>query len=101
MRCGLARNPDLAAVDLSDVDVVFECTGKAVTAQFASAGLRAGAQRVLISGPSECADVTVVLGANDHVLSGQRIVSNASCTTNALAPLLRVLHEAYGVRPVI
>jgi len=92
-----SQKSDLAEVDLSDVDVVFECTGKAVTAQFASAGLRAGAQRVLISGPSECADVTVVLGANDHVLSGQRIVSNASCTTNALAPLLRVLHEAYGV----
>ena len=57
-----SQKSDLAEVDLSDVDVVFECTGKAVTAQFASAGLRAGAQRILISGPSECADVTVVLG---------------------------------------
>ena len=93
-----SQSPDLASVDLTDVDVVFECTGKAVTPQFATAGLRAGARRVLISGPSECADVTVVLGANDDVLRGQSIVSNASCTTNALAPLLRILHEAYGVR---
>ena len=92
-----SHNPDLAVVDLSDVDIVFECTGKAVTLQFATAGLRAGARRVLISGPSDCADVTVVLGANDHVLRGQSIVSNASCTTNALAPLLRILHETYGV----
>ena len=98
MRCALANLQIYASVDLTDVDVVFECTGKAVTLQFATAGLRAGARRVLISGPSECADVTVVLGANDHVLRGQSIVSNASCTTNALAPLLRILHEAYGVR---
>ena len=93
-----SQSPDLSSVDLTDVDVVFECTGKAVTPEFTTAGLRAGARRVLISGPSECADVTVVLGANDHVLRGQSIVSNASCTTNALAPLLRILHEAYGVR---
>ena len=46
---------------MTDVDVLFECTGKANTAKFASAGLRAGAKRVLISGPSEHADVTIVL----------------------------------------
>jgi glyceraldehyde 3-phosphate dehydrogenase len=52
---------------------------------------------VLISGPAASADVTVVLGANEAVLAGQKIVSNASCTTNALAPLVRVLDEAYGL----
>lgn len=88
----------LDAVDLSDVDIVFECTGKAADRSFAEAGLRAGAKRVLISGPSDVADVTVVLGANDHVLAGQTVVSNASCTTNALAPLVRVMNDAYGVK---
>lgn len=88
---------DVAKVDMTDVDVLFECTGKANTAKFASAGLRAGAKRVLISGPSEHADVTIVLGANDHLLRDQKIMSNASCTTNALAPLLRVLDDEFGV----
>lgn len=88
---------DLASVDMSDVDVVFECTGKAGDSQFACSGLQSGAKRVLISGPSEHADVTVVLGANDHVLQDQKIISNGSCTTNALAPLLRVLDDAFGV----
>ena len=82
---------------MTDVDVLFDCTGKANTAKFASAGLRAGAKRVLISGPSEHADVTIVLGANDHLLRDQKIMSNASCTTNALAPLLRVLDDEFGV----
>jgi glyceraldehyde 3-phosphate dehydrogenase len=51
----------------------------------------------LISGPSAAAEVTVVLGANDEVLAGQQIVSNASCTTNALAPLVRLIDEHWGV----
>ena len=82
---------------MSDVDVVFKCTGKANDPNFASAGLQSGVVRVLISGPSEYADVTVVLGANDHVLQGQRIISNASCRTNALAPLLCVLDDNFMV----
>ena len=88
---------DLGSTNMSDIDVVFECTGKANTAYFSAAGLRAGAKRVLISGPSDHADVTVVLGANGHVLRDQKVVSNASCTTNALAPLLRVLDDGFGV----
>lgn len=88
---------DLSQADLSGVDLVLECTGMAGRRAVAERGLAAGARRVLISGPSEEADVTVVLGANEGVLNGQRIVSNASCTTNALAPLLRVLDEAWGV----
>jgi len=88
---------DLSCADLSGVDLVMECTGMAGRRAVAERGLAAGARRVLISGPSSEADVTVVLGANDAVLDGQRIVSNASCTTNALAPLLRVLDDAWGV----
>ncbi|MGR3793879.1 type I glyceraldehyde-3-phosphate dehydrogenase [Vannielia sp. SX4] len=89
--------PDLSTLDLSGVDVVLECTGLAGKRFVAERGLAAGARSVLVSGPSDEADVTVVMGANDAALSGQRIVSNASCTTNALAPLLRVLDEAFGV----
>ena len=93
----LHRVADLSAVDLKGVDLVMECTGRAEARDVAERGLRAGASRVLISGPSAAADVTVVLGANDGVLAGQRIVSNASCTTNALAPLARLIHEKWGI----
>ncbi len=89
---------DLAALDLSDIDIVMECTGLGGERSFAEAGLRAGAKRVLVSGPSQTADITVVLGANDERLGPEhRIVSNASCTTNALAPLARLVERAWGI----
>ena len=93
----LHRTADISALDLSGIDVVMECTGRAEARDVAERGLRAGAGRVLISGPSGAADFTVVLGANDEGLAGQRIVSNASCTTNALAPLVRLLDREFGV----
>ena len=93
----LHRTPDISTLDLSGVDVVMECTGRADTPDIAGRGLTAGAGRVLISGPSKAADLTVVLGANDHELNTQRIVSNASCTTNALAPLARLIYENWGI----
>lgn len=89
--------PDLRDLDLAGVDIVLECTGLAGSRAIVERGLRAGAGSVLISGPSDQADITVVMGANQDWLEGQRIVSNASCTTNALAPLLRILHDAFGV----
>ncbi len=88
----LHRTADISSLDLSGIDVVLECTGRAE-----GRGLQAGAKRVLISGPSSAADFTVVLGANDEGLADQRIVSNASCTTNALAPLVRLLDREFGV----
>jgi len=88
---------DISALDLSDVDVVLECTGLGGNLPHAERGLAAGAAKVLVSGPSDTADLTVVLGANEDQLTDQRIVSNASCTTNALAPLVRVLDEGFGV----
>ena len=90
--------PDIRAVDLSDVDLLLECTGKADSREIAERGLQAGARRILISGPSSGADLTVVLGANDHRLSDQKIVSNASCTTNALAPLVKLLDDTWGLQ---
>lgn len=93
----LHRTPDISSLDLAGVDLVMECTGRADTVEIAQRGLTAGAGRILISGPSKAADLTVVLGANDHALAGQAIVSNASCTTNALAPLARLIHEHWGI----
>ncbi len=89
--------PDLSTLDLAGVDLVMECTGRAERRDVAERGLRAGAARVLVSGPSSAADVTVVLGANEAEFAGQRIVSNASCTTNALAPLARLIHRNWGI----
>jgi glyceraldehyde 3-phosphate dehydrogenase len=96
-RLPLHRTPDLSTIDLTGIDLVLECTGRAELTEVAERGLRAGAGRVLISGPSSAAEVTVVLGANDGVLADQRIVSNASCTTNALAPLAKLIHENWGI----
>lgn len=88
---------DIAGLDLSDVDVVLECTGMTGNRTVVERGLEAGAKSVLISGPSDEADVTVVLGANDDQIGMHRIISNASCTTNALAPLMKTLDDAFGL----
>jgi glyceraldehyde 3-phosphate dehydrogenase len=93
----LHRAPDLSTLDLGGVDMVMECTGRADSREVAARGLQAGARRVLVSGPSAAADVTVVLGANEATLTDQLIVSNASCTTNALAPLARLIHAQWGI----
>ena len=96
-RIPLMRTDDVSTLDLSDVDVLLECTGKADSREVAARGLQAGAGRVLISGPSEAADLTVVLGANEAMLKDQPIVSNASCTTNALAPLVKLIDDTWGL----
>lgn len=88
---------DIRDLDLSGVDILLECTGAAGGRAQAERGLEAGAGTVLISGPSAAADVTVVLGANEADLGDHRIISNASCTTNALAPLLRLLDQDWGL----
>ena len=89
---------DPAALDLSDVDIVLECTGIFKDADKAQVYLDRGAGRVLVSAPSKGADKTIVYGVNEGTLeAGDRIVSNASCTTNCLAPVAKVLHDAIGI----
>lgn len=83
-----------------DVDIVVECTGRFTDAAKAAAHLdRGGAGKVIISAPARGADATIVLGVNDEVFDHQehRIISNASCTTNCFAPMVKVLHDAFGV----
>ena len=93
----MTHSADLTNVDLGGVDVLLDCTGIARTSDVARRGLSAGAGKVLISGPSPAAEVTIVLGANEDQLGTARIVSNASCTTNGLAPLVKLLDEIAGI----
>ena len=80
------------------VDLVVESTGIFTDGEQASAHLAAGAKKVLISAPATNVDATIVVGVNDDVLKGShRVVSNASCTTNCLAPMASVLHDNFGV----
>jgi len=80
------------------VDVALECTGLFTDRAKAAKHLEAGAKKVLISAPSKDADVTVVYGVNHDALNGgHKVVSNASCTTNCLAPVAKVIHELCGL----
>ena len=80
------------------VDLVLESTGFFTDADGARAHISAGAKRVVISAPAKGEDITVVMGVNDDALeAGYTIISNASCTTNCLAPMAKVLHERFGV----
>ena len=80
------------------VDIALECTGIFTTREAAAKHLEAGAKRVLVSAPADGADLTVVYGVNhDKLQKGHTIVSNASCTTNCLAPVAKVLHKAVGI----
>ena len=80
------------------VDLVLECTGKLKKREQVEQHISAGSPRVLLSHPLDSADLTVVYGVNHELLGDQQIVSNASCTTNCLAPLAKVLHDAVGIR---
>src|ERR1700689_1315001 len=80
------------------VDIVLECTGLFTSKDKAAAHLAAGAKRVLISAPADNVDLTVVYGVNhDKLTRDHKVVSNASCTTNCLAPIAKVLNDAVGI----
>ena len=80
------------------VDVVVESTGFFLTEELASAHLEAGAKKVIMSAPSKDATPMFVYGVNHTTYAGQKIISNASCTTNCLAPISKVLHESFGIK---
>jgi glyceraldehyde 3-phosphate dehydrogenase len=89
---------DPSKLPLAGVDVAMECTGIFTSREKASALLAAGARKVLISAPGDNADATIVYGVNHQVLTKEMtVVSNASCTTNCLAPIAKVLHDNFGI----
>ncbi len=99
-RIRITHEKDPAKLDWAKlgVDFVMECSGKFNTKEAASAHLKAGAKRVLISAPAPDADATIVYGVNNQALKAEHtVVSVGSCTTNCLAPLAKVLHEAVGI----
>lgn len=80
------------------IDVVYECSGLFTDSQSAIKHIQAGAKKVLVSAPSKNADATIVYGVNDNMLSAQhKIISNASCTTNCLAPIAKILNDVLGI----
>ncbi len=82
-----------------DIDVVLECSGFFTKRAMAAKHLEAGAKKVIISAPSKDADQTIVLGVNENVYNPktENVISNASCTTNSLAPPLKVLNDVFGI----
>jgi glyceraldehyde 3-phosphate dehydrogenase len=96
IRVSAERDPQ--KVPYGGVDVAMECTGLFTSKKAASALIEAGARKVLVSAPADGVDATIVYGVNHHVLTPEMtVVSNASCTTNCLAPMAKVLHAAFVI----
>ena len=97
-KCTAIRNPaELPHGDMG-VDIAFECTGIFTSKESAAQHLEAGAKRVLVSAPANGADKTIVFGVNDDTLTADDlVVSNASCTTNCLSPVAKVLNDTVGI----
>lgn len=92
------RDPAKLPWSAMNIDLVMECTGLFTKREAAAKHIEAGAKRVLISAPSPDADATIVYGVNDQVLTAEHtVVSNASCTTNCLAPVAKALNDAVGI----
>lgn len=90
---------DPASIPWGDVDIVIESTGRFTKASDAQKHLAAGAKKVIISAPATDEDITIVLGVNEGAYDSSKhhIISNASCTTNCLAPMAKVIHENFGI----
>ena len=97
IRISAERDPKLISWDSIDVDIVAECTGIFTSLEKAQAHIDGGAKKVVISAPSPDAPMFVMGVNHDDVKSDDLIVSNASCTTNCLAPVAKVLHDHFGI----
>lgn len=98
MKVFAERDPSKLPWGELGVDVVLECTGLFSSREKAAQHLAAGARKVVISAPGQGVDKTIVYGVNHNILTAaDEVISNASCTTNCLAPLAKVLHEAFGI----
>jgi glyceraldehyde 3-phosphate dehydrogenase len=91
-------NPELIPWDKLNVDIVLECTGKFTNKLDASKHLKAGAKKVIVSAPCQDADATIVYGVNNQALTKEcEVISIGSCTTNALAPIAKILNDNIGI----
>ena len=91
-------NPELINWESLGVDIVFECSGRFTKKADAEKHLKAGAKRVIVSAPSEGADITVVYGINHkNITDADKVISNGSCTTNCLAPVAYLLDREFGI----
>jgi glyceraldehyde 3-phosphate dehydrogenase len=99
LRATAERNPELLPWKELGVDIVIESTGHFRTPELAGKHLSAGAKKVILSAPAKEGDIkTIVLGVNDHELDGtETIISNASCTTNCAAPMIKIIDELCGI----
>ncbi|MDR1181512.1 MAG: type I glyceraldehyde-3-phosphate dehydrogenase [Bacteroidales bacterium] len=97
IRVTAEKDPANLKWDEVGVEYVIECTGLFLTQEQANAHIKAGAKRVVMSAPSKDDTPMFVMGVNDKAYKGEAIVSNASCTTNCLAPLVKVVHENFGL----
>ena len=96
--CFSEKDPEKLPWAKLNIDIVFECTGLFTSKDKAEQHIQAGAKRVLISAPGQNVDKTIVFGVNHETLTNEdRIISNASCTTNCLAPLAKIIHEEYKI----
>ena len=97
--CLNSESPSLLPWEDHGVDIVIECTGKFTDSAKASGHLEGGAKKVIITAPAKNEDITIVLGVNEHQYDKTKhhIISNASCTTNCAAPLMKVLDDAFGI----
>ncbi|WP_371195214.1 type I glyceraldehyde-3-phosphate dehydrogenase [Glaciecola sp. SC05] len=98
IRVSAERDPADLAWDKVGVDVVVDATGLFLTQETAQKHIQAGAKKVVLSAPSKDDTPMFVMGVNHHEYNGQQIVSNASCTTNCLAPLAKVLNDNFGIK---
>lgn len=94
----ITAEADPTKLPLQGVDVAMECTGRFTSKEAASALLQAGARKVLVSAPAKNVDATIVYGVNHKIINGNMtVISNASCTTNCLAPIAKVLQDTVGI----
>jgi len=98
IRLSAVKNPAELKWNEVGADIVVESTGLFLTKESCEAHLRAGAKKVVMSAPSKDDTPMFVFGVNDKTYAGQAIISNASCTTNCLAPVAKVLNDAFGIR---